>query len=114
MINLFKIITQEWLPLFFAVFGVSLPIWSLIGSICTHRERERERERDGYGTASDGGSYYWVIKNLGGADWGEDGCLRYLQGMDDKEGLCMSKCNITVNYEFDFFNMSPAPYLLDR
>ena len=76
-----------------------MPIWSLLGSICT------ERERDGYGTTSDGSSNYWVIKNLGGAGWGEDGCLRYLQGMDDKEGLCMSKCKITVSYEFDFFNM---------
>ena len=27
---------------------------------------ERERERDGYGTSSDDGSDYWVIKNLDG------------------------------------------------
>ena len=40
-----------------------------------------------------------------GAKWGEDGWMRYLWNMDDKEGLCMSKFYITVNYEFDFFNI---------
>ena len=31
-----------------------------------------------------------------GVLWGEDGCMRYLRGMDDKKGLCLSKCNITI------------------
>ena len=46
-----------WLLLLFSLFNVNK------GQFV---RKERERERDGYGTSSDDGSDYWVIKNLDG------------------------------------------------
>ncbi|KAE8655527.1 Senescence-specific cysteine protease SAG39 [Hibiscus syriacus] len=37
----------------------------------------------------DDGTKYWLVKNLCGTSWGEDGCNRMERGIDAKEGLAM-------------------------
>ncbi|MED6188322.1 putative cellulose expressed protein 1 [Stylosanthes scabra] len=41
----------------------------------------------GYG-ADDDGTEYWIVKNLWGTEWGEEGYIRMKKGIDTSEGLC--------------------------
>ncbi|KAG4967929.1 hypothetical protein JHK87_033580 [Glycine soja] len=41
----------------------------------------------GYGSTDDG-IQYWIVKNSWGTQWGEEGYIRMLRGIDAQEGLC--------------------------
>ncbi|KAJ0970449.1 hypothetical protein J5N97_023326 [Dioscorea zingiberensis] len=42
----------------------------------------------GYGTASDTGTEYWLVRNSWGRSWGENGYMRIQRDVDAAEGLC--------------------------
>ncbi|KAK4479387.1 hypothetical protein RD792_014900 [Penstemon davidsonii] len=58
----------------------------------------------GYGTTLDG-TKYWTVKNSWGGEWGEQGYIRMLRGIEAKEGLC----GIAMEASYPIKNSSNNP-----